>query len=265
MDQDSPCDMGGKHRLVNDIAGELSCIKCGYCFPSQELANPIDRPEQKEYGLGTKIGKNTKESKKISPRLKFTDANFDQIFTKAKRLAEIYTKRVSSQKIVEKRLLDLFKKSRELLRGKNTETFVAACLHIACREYNIPSSPSFIAKATGVRKDQLSHASNQICSLHEIKLPADKAVNKVRYVASKLGLSEMISREAIKILGKIPSSRTGPSPTGIAAATLYLMCENIEYSVTYKQLAGVVFMNHQTIANSVKKLRGDLEKYKIKI
>ena len=265
MDQDSPCPMGGKHKLVNDIAGELSCTKCGYCFPSQELADPIDRLERKEYDLGTKIGANTKESKKISPRLKFTGENFDQIFTKAKRLAEIYTKRVSSQKIVEKRLLDLFKKSRKLLRGKNTETFVAACLHIACREYDIPSSPSLIAKATGVRKDQLSHASNQICSLHEIKLPTDKAVNKVRYVASKVGLSEMISRDAIKILEKIPNSRTGPSPTGIAAAILYLVCENTEYSVTHKLLAGVVFMNHQTIANSVKKLRGDLKKYKIKI
>ena len=265
MEQDSPCPMSGKHKLVNDIAGELSCTKCGYCFPSQELADPIDRLERKEYDLGTKIGANTKESKKISPRLKFTDANFDQIFTKAKRLAEIYTERVSSQKIVEKRLLDLFKKSRKLLRGKNTETFVAACLHIACREYNIPSSPSLIAKATGVRKDQLSHASNQICYQQKIKLPADKAVNKVRYVASKLGLSETISRKAIKILGKIPSSRTGPSPTGIAAAILYLVCENTEYSVTHKLLAGVVFMNHQTIANSVKKLRGDLKKYKINL
>ena len=265
MDQNSPCPMGGKHKLVNDIAGELSCTKCGFVFPSQELADPLDRPERKEYDLGTKIGKNTKESKKISPRLKFTDANFDQIFTKAKRLAEIYTERVSSQKIVEKRLLDLFKKSRKLLRGKNTEMFVAACLHIACREHGIPSSPSLIAKATGVRKDQLSHASNQICYQQKIKLPADKAVNKVRYVASKLGLSENISRKAIKILGKIPSSRTGPSPTGIAAAMLYLVCENTEYSVTHRLLAEVVFMNNQTIANSVRKLRGDLKKYKIKI
>ena len=61
MDQDSPCDMGGKHKLVNDIAGELSCTKCGICFPSQELANPLDRLERKEYGLGTKIGKNTRK------------------------------------------------------------------------------------------------------------------------------------------------------------------------------------------------------------
>ena len=51
----------------------------------------------------------------------------------------------------------------------------------------------------------------------------------------------------------------------IAAAMLYLVCENTEYSVTYKHLAGVVFMNQQTIANSVKKLRGDLKKYKIEI
>ena len=75
----------------------------------------------------------------------------------------------------------------------------------------------------------------------------------------------MISRDAIKILEKIPNSRTGPSPTGIAAAILYLVCENTEYSVTHRLLAEVVFMNNQTIANSVKKLRGDLKKYKIKI
>ena len=58
---------------------------------------------------------------------------------------------------------------------------------------------------------------------------------------------------------------TGPNPTGIAAAILYLMCENTLSFVTQKQLADVTLMNPQTISNSVRLLRRVLKKYKIKI
>ena len=233
------------------------------------------RPEAisgKDYKLGTWIGNNTKEAKKIPGSTYFSD--FDKVLRNAKRWINAYTQTVSSQEIVSSRTLALFKESRKLLRGKDTKTFVAACLHIACREQEIPSSPIFIAKIANVKRDKLVKFEKQVCKLLDITLPPDKAAKKVRYVASRLGIPEHVSRKAIKILDRIPSFETGPDPKGIAAAVLYLVCENIIQtkrsppawsSVTHRQLADVTLLNSQTIGNSIRRLRNNLKKYKIKI
>ena len=78
-------------------------------------------------------------------------------------------------------------------------------------------------------------------------------------------MSEIFSRKAIKILNRIPSIETGSNPTGIAAAALYLVSEDNVNAVTQKQLAEITLLNPQTIGNSVRRLRKDLKKYKIKI
>jgi transcription initiation factor TFIIB len=153
--------------------------------------------------------------------------------------------------------MELFKKSRKLLRGRDTETFVAACIHIACREQGIPSSPNSIAMLTHVKKDNLSSFFNKICKLHEIVLPLDKASNKVRYVASRVGLPEKISRVAIKTLDKIPSSKTGSNPTGIAAAVLYV-CQTSEYPITLRQLSEATNLSPQAIGQSVKRIKDEV-------
>ncbi len=264
----SICPVGGRHTWVTDLDGEKSCKKCGMVSAEQrEMGVPFGlRPEaitgpENEYKLGSWIGKNPKEAKKIPGSTYFSD--FDLVLRNAKRWIKAYTQKVSSHETVSSRTLELFKESRKILRGKDTKTFVAACLHIACREQEIPSSPIFIAKIANVKRDKLVKFEKQVCKLLDITLPLDKAAKKVRYVASKVGIPEPISRKAIKILNRIPSFETGPDPKGIAAAILYLVCENTTSFVTQKHLAVVTLMNPQTISNSVRLLRKVLKKYKI--
>ena len=49
---------------------------------------------------------------------------------------------------IEKPLVADALESRQILKGRDTKTFVAACIHIACREEEIPSSHIIIAKKT---------------------------------------------------------------------------------------------------------------------
>jgi len=275
MASNSTCPVGRRHAWVTDWLGETSCKKCGMVSAEQrEMGIPFSlRPEanfepENEYKLGSWIGKNPKEAKKIHPKVLVSNpylSNFDKILRNAKRWIKAYTQKVSSQEIVSSRALKLFKESRNILRGKDTKTFVAACLHIACREQEIPSSPIFIATIANIKRDKLVKFEKQVCKLLDITLPPDKAAKKVRYVASKVGIPEPASRKAIKILDRIPSFETGPDPKGIAAAVLYLVCENTKYSVTHRHLADATLLNSQTIGNSIRRLRNDLKKYKIEI
>ena len=258
---DSVCPMGGRHKPISDLIGEVCCRKCGIVLAKPEA---VDFDAQKgDYGLGGTIGKKGSGFGKIAPNTKYL-TSFDKILAIAKKLINAYTQKVSSQKIISSRTLELFKNSRKLLKGKDTASFVAACLHIACREQEIPSSPIIIAELANVKRDKLIDIFNQICKLHKISLPLDKADKKVRYVASKASMPESFSRKAIKILNRIPSIETGSNPTGIAASMLYLVCENTASSITMKNLAEITLLNPQTIGNSVKRLRKDLKKYKIK-
>ena len=265
MDSKDTCPTGGSHKWVYDIVGEKSCTKCGLW---KKVTSEVGySPEKGDYGLGGTIGKKGSGFGKIAPNTKYL-TSFDKILAIAKKLINAYTQKVSSQKIISSRTLELFKNSRKLLKGKDTQSFVAACLHIACREQEIPSSPIIIAELANVKRDRIVGIFNQICKLDPTimkGLPLDKADKKVRYVASKASIPEFFSRKAIKILDRIPSSVTGPNPTGIAAAILYLVCENTTSFVTQKHLAVVTLMNPQTISNSVRLLRKVLKKYKIKI
>ena len=261
MDSKDTCPIGGRHKPVSDLIGEVCCQKCGIV-----LAKPEDvdfNPQKGDYGLGGTIGKYGSGLGKIAPNTKFL--SFDKILALAKKLIKAYTEKVSSQKIISSRTEELFKDSRKILKGKDTASFVAACLHIACREQGIPSSPIIIAELANVKRDKLIDIFNQVCKLHKISLPPDKADKKVRYVASKASMSEFFSRKAITILNRIPSIETGSNPTGIAAAALYLVSEDNVNAVTQKQLAKITLLNPQTIGNSVRRLRKDLKKYKIKI
>jgi len=261
LDSKDTCPTGGNHKWVYDIVGEKSCTKCGLW--KKDTSEVGYSAEKGDYGLGGIVGKKGSGFKKVAPNIKFL--SFDQILALAEKLIKAYTEKVSSQKIISSRTLELFKNSRKLLKGKDTASFVAACLHIACREQEIPSSPIIIAELANVKRDKLIDIFNQICKLHKISLPLDKANKKVRYVASKASMSEIFSRKAIKILNRIPSTETGSNPTGIAAAALYLVSEGNDNAITQKQLAEITFLNPQTIGNSVRRLRKDLKKYKIKI
>ena len=253
MDSNSACPMGGRHKHVHDILGEITCRKCGIVLAEKEAV----AFSHEDHGT-------LSEPTSSEPGIKWHWKS-DKILKYANSLITQYTQLVSSQKIISSRARKLFtesrKKSRQILKGRDTKTFVAACIHIACREEEIPSSHIIIAKKTNVKKDKLMKFEKHIRNLLEITLPPDKAIKKVRYVASKVGLPENISRKAAKILDQIPSQQTGPNPTGIAAAVLYLVCENTKHSVTYNQLADAISMNHQTVGNSVKRLRKDIKKY----
>ena len=97
MDSKDTCPVGGNHKWVYDIVGEKSCSKCGLW--KKYISELGDSPEKGDYGLGGTVGKKGSGFEKIAPNTKFL-AGFDQILVLAKKLTDVYTKKVSSQKII---------------------------------------------------------------------------------------------------------------------------------------------------------------------
>ena len=252
-------------RVSGENAAEEYCTKCGYCFTKSDDDIPFGfRPEKDNYGLGSRIGKG-KDWKKIAPKSRFLPDSNTYNHLKIKNLVEKYAAKVKHNKTIENETLELIKESRKIHKGKNADTFVVACLYIVYRRQGIPSTPASITTKTNIKMKKFVDYYKKICYLLEINPLPDKAVNNISYIASKVGLPEIIVQKAVRIISKIPGSETGASPMGIAAAMLSLVSNETKYSVTRRQLAQAAGMNPQTIGNSEKRLKAAFKKYKIKV
>ena len=267
MDSKDTCPKGDKHKYVTDEeSGEIICLKCGNV---EKLESNIleykDRPEAedgKKFVLGSFVGQTKKDRKKVKKKLPYLE-KYDENLDRGNKMIEKYARALTSKTIVIERAQKIFIQARKLRR--QIEPLAAACVLYACRENKISVSPNKLSKISHIKEKKFTSIYRKI---HEMKgklLPLDKAINKVRPVASKVGLPEKIVRKAEKILDEIPGSETGPSPIGIAGAMLFLVSKETKYSVTQKQLAKAVGVNPQTIMKSVKKLNVVLKKYKIKL
>jgi transcription initiation factor TFIIIB Brf1 subunit/transcription initiation factor TFIIB len=136
LDSDTACPKGGKHKLVDDIPGEKSCTKCGITIIVHEGTG--DNPVIDDHGLGSNIDKDNTGFRKIARHHKFVPGmSFAKEVALADRQIEIASDYLLPGR-VKNRALALFKKTRKPLKGKNFETFVGACVFIACREQGIP-------------------------------------------------------------------------------------------------------------------------------
>ena len=277
MDSDSACTEGGRHKLVEDIPGEKSCTKCGFTIIVHEGTG--DNPVIDEHGLGTNIGMGDTGKRKITPFTKYLPGlSFAKEVALAERQIEI-SSGAQLSRTVRDRALALFKKTRKPLKGKNFETFVGACLFIACREQGIPihvlakahdkahvndvnESSDYTKRLFSWDDAKLVKYYKEICNHLEINLPPDKAINNVEWIGKRVeyDLPSSVVREATKLLSKIPDSETGSNQVGIAAATLWIVSVASDLPFTQKQFAKAAGVNPQTVSNSAKRLNRIIKK-----
>ena len=270
MDSDTACPKGGEHKLVEDIPGEKSCTKCGITIKVHEGTG--DNPLIDEHGIGSNIGKDDTERHKITPFTKFVPgSSFKQEVALADRQIEIASGDLLPH-TVQNRALALFKKTRKPLKGKNFETFVGACVFIACREQGIAIHTLAKSKLFSWKDAKLVRYYKEICNYLEINLPPDKAINNVEWIGKRveyrmdeetLKLPGTVIREATKLLSKVPDSETGSNPVGIAAATLYIVSVTSGHPFTQKQFAEAARVNPQTVTKSGKRLNSIIKKNKL--
>jgi len=270
LDSDTACPKGGEHKLVEDIPGEKSCTKCGITIKVHEGTG--DNPLIDEHGIGSNIGKDDTERHKITPFTKFVPgSSFKQEVALADRQIEIASGDLLPH-TVQNRALALFKKTRKPLKGKNFETFVGACVFIACREQGIAIHTLAKSKLFSWKDAKLVRYYKEICNYLEINLPPDKAINNVEWIGKRveyrmdeetLKLPGTVIREATKLLSKVPDSETGSNPVGIAAATLYIVSVTSGHPFTQKQFAEAAKVNSQTVTKSGKRLNSIIKKNKL--
>ncbi|MGB9703203.1 MAG: transcription initiation factor IIB [Candidatus Micrarchaeales archaeon] len=144
-----------------------------------------------------------------------------------------------------------------LIRGRPLETVVAAVIYAVCREEGMPRTLEEIANVSGISKKDIGRAYRFISHELDIKIPLTDPTNYVpRYVAA-LKLGGEVEKKAEELLKEALSKGliSGRSPTGVAAAAVYIAATLLGERRTQKEVADVAGVTEVTIRNRYRELK----------
>lgn len=292
------CPECGNDVLVYDPrTGELACPSCGYVVrerdvdrgpewrsleDEEESRSRVGAPLSimyRDHGLSTVINRIdedasgrrlSKETREKLLRLKKLDATSQVNASEARNLQQavnilqIYVDKLHlSQSIAEKAMLIYRKALRAgLVRGRSIRSIMAAAVYAACRAMGAPRDLRELEKAYPVVKRKTIAQGYRLLLKHlNLKVPVADPAIYLNKIASKVGLDQKTVQEALRILQEAAKrgATVGKDPVGIAAAALYMACQETTQNITQKDIARAAGVTEVTVRNRFKGLKEALE------
>ncbi|KAJ1654586.1 transcription initiation factor IIB [Dispira simplex] len=144
----------------------------------------------------------------------------------------------------------------KVLRGKPTESIIATCIFVACRNENVPRTFKEIFTYTRVPKREISRCFKVISNLLNTNVGATNSENLMARFCSHLNMPMPVQRVAINVTKEAKELGTlaGKSPVSVAAACIYMVSHLMGMPCTPKDVSKVAGVSETTIKNSYKSL-----------
>ncbi|MCC6024344.1 MAG: transcription initiation factor IIB [Thaumarchaeota archaeon] len=291
------CPECGNDILIHDPrTGEVTCPSCGYVVQERDVDRGpewrnLDEEEDRsragaplsimyrDHGLSTVIDridedaagrKLPKEVREKLLRLKKLDATSQVSASEARNLQQavnilqIYVDKLRlSQAIAEAAML-IYRKALKagLVRGRSIRSIMAAAVYAACRLMGAPRDLRELEKAYPIVKRKTIAQGYRLLLKHlNLKVPVADPAIFLNKIASKVGLDEATVQEALRILEEAHKrgATIGKDPVGMAAAALYMACQERNQPVTQKDIARAAGVTEVTVRNRFKGLKEILE------
>ncbi|WP_435062305.1 transcription initiation factor IIB [Halobaculum sp. EA56] len=142
----------------------------------------------------------------------------------------------------------------DLIRGRSIEAMATASLYAACRQQGIPRSLDDFVGVARVDRREFARAYRYISGELGLALePVDPAEHVPRF-CSELGLPEEVKRRATRIVDATTAEglHAGKSPTGFAAAAIYLASTLSDHKRTQSEVAEVADVTVVTVRSGYK-------------
>jgi len=272
----------------DQIRGETVCERCGFVISESMIdvtqewrafdedqrsrrvrTGAVLTPTKHDQGITTEIGKGRGELFKVTSKkraqyyrltkwhkrlIKSRDRNLSFALSELQRLVSILT----LSKAIHERVAKLYQQAvtKGLVRGRSTESIIAALLYTTCREEGAPRTLDEISKASGINKKDIGKTYRYIARKLKIRILPAKAQDYVPRFGSLLGLSERVQVRAVDVLDD--SSKydvtSGKGPIGVAAAALYIAAVLAGEKKTQREVADVIGVTEVTIRNRYKEM-----------
>jgi len=281
-------ECGSTHIIYDPIRGESVCESCGMvlkesmidltqewrAFDEDQRSRRVRTgaaltPTKHDQGITTEIGKGRGELFKVASKkraqyyrltkwhkrlIKSRDRNLSFALSELQRLISY----LHLSRAVHEKVAKLYQQAvnKGLVRGRSTESIIAALLYTTCREEGAPRTLDEISKASGISKKDIGKTYRYISRKLSIRILPAKAQDYVPRFGSLLDLSERVQVKAVDILDKASKYdvTSGKGPIGVAAAALYIAAVLSGEKKTQREVADIIGVTEVTIRNRYKEM-----------
>jgi len=147
-------------------------------------------------------------------------------------------------------------KKKKFCRGRSIRNITAAAIYLSCRRCGVTRTLEEIATASSLDKKDIARSYRFIIRDLETSAPLSLSSRHATRFSNKLMISGRTEAIAIKMLEVAKQMRltSGRSPTGIAAAAIYLATVITNERKTQREIAEVADVTEVTIRNRYQEL-----------
>ncbi|RLI03644.1 transcription initiation factor IIB [Candidatus Bathyarchaeota archaeon] len=149
----------------------------------------------------------------------------------------------------------------DLIRGRSIDAFVAASLYAACRLQKIPRPLKEVSKVSKRLHSEVAMTYRLIHKELKLRPPVDGPFKFIPSIAAKLSVNQPTEQLAINILKKADEIKalTGKDPRGLAAAALYMACQETKEKRVQRVIAKAAGTTEVTLRNRYRGLKQALD------
>jgi transcription initiation factor TFIIB len=150
---------------------------------------------------------------------------------------------------------------KNLIQGRSSEGMTAASLYAACRQCNVPRTLDEISRAACMPKKEVGRNYRFIARELKLRLLPTSPRDYISRFCSELGLSSDVQVKTLDILKEAAKHEltSGRSPTGIAAASIYIASLLCGERRTQHEIAETACVTEVTIRSRYKELASKLD------
>jgi transcription initiation factor TFIIB len=141
-------------------------------------------------------------------------------------------------------------------RGRTIKNIVAASLYIGCRVCDVSRSITVIAEAANIPKKKFAYNYRYLHNLLDQSIPPINTGKIISKLVKNLNHSGCVEEVALKIyrLASELKVTNGKSPSGMAAASVYMACRVLGEKETQDNISSKTGITAVTIRNRYKEL-----------
>lgn len=149
---------------------------------------------------------------------------------------------------------------KDLVRGRSIENMVAAALYLANQKLKTARSLDDFERHSRVSRKAIARSHKIIKSALKLRIEIAQPEQYIGRYTNLLELPIIVEREAIEIIDRARKRDLthGKSPTGVAAAAVYIASRLTDTMRTQREIADISGVTEVTIRNRYKELCGNL-------
>ena len=182
------------------------------------------------------------------------DRNMEAALVEIGRLAS----KMGMGKLVKEETAVIYRKAleKDMVKGRSIDTVVAASMYLANQKLRTARSLDDFQRHSDVSRKSITRAHKVIKAALGVRIPVSEPSEYVGRYAGLLDLPPEINASALRLLDRAGELELthGKSPTGLAAAALYIAARQGDRHRTQRDIADISGVTEVTIRNRYKEM-----------